>query len=63
MPTSQNGGPVPSRRRDDLDLAGIINSINAVACSVYLATRSVIIAVTTVAAAALLVIVDLIRRR
>lgn len=63
MSASQNDGPLPSRRRDDLDLVGIINSITAAACSVYLATRSVIIAVTAVLAAALLVIADLIRRR
>jgi hypothetical protein len=63
MRTSQNGGPLPSRRRNDLDLPGIINNITAAACSVYLVTRSVVIAVTTVAAAALLVIADLIRWR
>jgi hypothetical protein len=63
MPTSENGSPVPARRRRELDLAGIANSVTAVACSVYLVTRSVTIAVTTVLAAALLGIAELIRRR
>ena len=63
MPTPENGSPVPARRRTELDLAGIANSVTTVACSVYLVTRSVTIAVTTVLAAALLGIAELIRRR
>jgi hypothetical protein len=63
MPTSENGSPVPARRRRELALAGIANSVATVACSVYLVTRSVTIAVTTVLAAALLGIAELIRRR
>ena len=63
MPTPENGSPVPARRRAELDLAGIANSVTTVACSVYLVTRSVTIAVTTVLAAALLGIAELIRRR
>jgi hypothetical protein len=63
MPTSESGTPVPARRRGELDLAGIASSVTTVACSVYLVTRSVTIAVTTVLAAALLGVAGLIRRR
>jgi hypothetical protein len=63
MPTSRNGGPLPSCRRDNLDLPGAINRIAVASCSVYLATRSVVIAIIVVAAAALLVIAGLTRQR
>jgi len=53
MPISRNGNPVPSRR-DDLDLPGVINRIAVASCSVYLATRSGVITVIVVVAAALL---------
>jgi hypothetical protein len=60
---SENGGSLASRRRNDRDLRGIINSIAVAACIVDLAPRSVILAVAIIVAATLLVIADLIRWR
>jgi hypothetical protein len=63
MSASRNDNSLPSRRRDPSDLSRVIDGIAAVAGSVYLVTRSVVIAVTVVITAALLVAIRLIRQQ